>query len=91
MFNIVLDYPNYEEELQVVKTTTTDSTVSIQKIMDAREIIAFQHLIRRNAYCRQCSGIRCKISCFYTPKYSKGCNNRKQFVAWGAGHGHRKH
>jgi MoxR-like ATPase len=26
MFNIVLDYPTYEEELQVVKSTTTDSS-----------------------------------------------------------------
>ncbi|MBP6660242.1 MAG: AAA family ATPase, partial [Chitinophagales bacterium] len=46
MFNIVLDYPTYEEELQVVKSTTTDSSQVVNKIINGKEIIAYQHLIR---------------------------------------------
>ncbi|HNM32297.1 MAG TPA: AAA family ATPase, partial [Chitinophagales bacterium] len=47
MFNVVLDYPQYEEELQVVKSTTTDNAINVRKIIGAKEIIAYQHLIRR--------------------------------------------
>lgn len=47
MFNIWVDYPKYEEELAIVKSTTTDTSVELKKIMSAEEIITFQNLIRK--------------------------------------------
>ncbi|WP_309608810.1 MoxR family ATPase [Flavobacterium sp.] len=47
MFAIKLDYPSFAEEVQVVKSTTTDSNVKINSLFTAQEIIDFQHLIRR--------------------------------------------
>ena len=85
MFNIVLDYPNYEEELQVVKTTTTDTTVSIQKIMDAREIIAFQHLIRRMPIADNVVEYAVKLVASTRPNTAKAATIVNEFVAWGAG------
>lgn len=47
MFAIKLDYPSFEEEVQVVKRTTSDLNPSINPLFTAQEIIDFQHLIRR--------------------------------------------
>ena len=47
MFNVWVDYPNYEEELAIVKNTTTDKKVALNKVMSADEIIFFQKLIRQ--------------------------------------------
>ncbi len=47
MFNIWLDYPSYNEELQVVKLTTVASTAKANKVLNADEIIFFQDLIRK--------------------------------------------
>jgi MoxR-like ATPase len=47
MFAIKLEYPSFEEEVQVVKRTTTDSENVINPLFSAQEIIDFQHLIRR--------------------------------------------
>lgn len=47
MFAIKLDYPSFDEEVQVVKRTTTDSNTTINPLFTAQEIIDFQHLIRR--------------------------------------------
>lgn len=47
MFNIVVDYPSYEEEVQVVKNTTTDQVIKMDKVLDKEEILYFQHLVRR--------------------------------------------
>src|SRR3989338_6048386 len=47
MFNIWVDYPKYQEELAIVKSTTTDSNVQLNKIMSAEEIVFFQNLIRK--------------------------------------------
>ncbi|TRW23542.1 AAA family ATPase [Flavobacterium zepuense] len=47
MFAIKLDYPTFEEEVQVVKNTTADASVTVNPLFTAQEIIEFQHLIRR--------------------------------------------
>ena len=47
MFAIKLEYPSFEEEVQVVKRTTADSNISVNALFTAQEIIDFQHLIRR--------------------------------------------
>ena len=47
MFAIQLDYPSFEEEVQVVKQTTTDKTVKVNSLFTAQEIVDFQQLIRR--------------------------------------------
>ena len=47
MFNVRLDYPSFEEEMQIVRQTTVDSDIQVQKILSADEILAFQQLIRR--------------------------------------------
>ncbi|MDA9634855.1 MoxR family ATPase [bacterium] len=46
MFNIKLDYPKYEEEIEIVKRTTSENNISLNKIMDATDIIKYQNLIR---------------------------------------------
>ncbi len=47
MFNIWLDYPAYDEEIKIVKSTTTDYNPDPQVVLTAKEIIYFQDLIRR--------------------------------------------
>ena len=46
MFNIKLDYPKYAEEIEIVKRTTSENNISLNKIMDASDIIKYQNLIR---------------------------------------------
>ena len=47
MFNLILDYPAFNEELEIVKRTTGGVTDSVNKIIDADEILFFQQLIRK--------------------------------------------
>jgi MoxR-like ATPases len=47
MFAIELKYPSIEEEIQVVKSTTTDEEVQLNTLFNADDIIAIQHLVRR--------------------------------------------
>ncbi len=47
MFNIFLDYPTYQQELNIVKTTTADDITSVGKVLSAEDIQYFQHLVRR--------------------------------------------
>jgi MoxR-like ATPase len=47
MFAIKLEYPTFAEEVQVVKSTTADTSVKVNPLFTAQEILDFQHLIRR--------------------------------------------
>lgn len=47
MFNIWVDYPAFAEEIQIVKATTSDATVTLNKILTGEEIVYFQDIIRK--------------------------------------------
>ncbi|NNC71037.1 MAG: MoxR family ATPase, partial [Flavobacteriaceae bacterium] len=47
MFSIYLDYPSFGEEVEVVKTTTSDYQNQVNSVFSAQEILDLQHLIRR--------------------------------------------
>lgn len=47
MFAIKLDYPSFAEEVNVVKSTTSDLKPEVKPLFTAQEIIDFQHLVRR--------------------------------------------
>ncbi|MBI4474592.1 MAG: MoxR family ATPase [Acidobacteria bacterium] len=47
MFNIIIDYLNEEDEIQVVSQTTTLRTVEFEKTISGSEILEFQRLVRK--------------------------------------------
>ncbi|WP_372755819.1 AAA family ATPase [Mariniflexile sp.] len=47
MFAINLEYPTFKEEVEVVKATTSDVKVKINALFSSKDILEFQHLIRR--------------------------------------------
>lgn len=47
MFNILLTYPSFRDEVEVVKSTTSDEPKTVNKILTGEEIAYFQHLVRR--------------------------------------------
>jgi MoxR-like ATPase len=47
MFNIMLTYPSFKDEVEVVRTTTSDETKTVSKVLSGEDIAYFQHLVRR--------------------------------------------
>jgi MoxR-like ATPase len=47
MFNLWLDYPTLEEEIDIVRSTTAEYKPQIEKVLDGKKIIEYQELIRR--------------------------------------------
>ena len=45
MFNVILDYPAFKEEIQIVKQTTSDYSASLNKVMDAEDIVFHQNIL----------------------------------------------
>lgn len=85
MFNVVLDYPSYEEELEVIKSTTSDKTIILDKVLDAEQIIRYQQLIRKIPVADNVMEYAVKLVAKTRPNTPMATERVNQFIAWGAG------
>jgi len=85
MFNVWLDYPKFAEELQVVKLTTTNTSVKLNKILNAEEIVFFQNLIRKIPVADNVIEYAVKLvnKTRMNSEYSSEIS--KKYLQWGAG------
>lgn len=84
MFNLWLDYPNFKEETEIIKTTTSDYSPKLNKILGAAELIDYQDLIKRVPVADNVFEFAVKFVDSTRPT-----NNANQFIKewvnWGAG------
>lgn len=85
MFNVWLDYPSFEEEVMVVKSTTGNNKTSLNKILTAEEIVFFQDLIRRIPVPDNVLEYAVKLATKTRPASSSAPEVTKKYLSWGAG------
>ncbi len=85
MFNIPLDYPSYDEEIQVVKATTSDNRVNLGNIVTAEQILFFQQLIRKIPIADNVLEYAVGLATKTRPNTTKATDAVNNYIAWGAG------
>ncbi|WP_299429570.1 MoxR family ATPase [uncultured Maribacter sp.] len=85
MFAIELKYPSVQEEIQVVKNTTSDSKAVINTLFSAEEIIAVQKLIRRIPVPDNVVEYAVKLVNKTRSNLDTAEDFVKQYIDWGAG------
>ncbi len=85
MFNVVLNYPSFEEELAVVKNTTSDKQVALSKVLTGDDILKYQQLIRKIPVADNVTEYAVKLVAKTRPNTAHATNRVNQFVSWGAG------
>ena len=85
MFAIKLDYPSFAEEVQVVKSTTSDEKQIINPLFTGQEIIEFQHLIRRIPVADNVIEYAVTLVGKTRPKTSLSTDYVNNYLDWGAG------
>ncbi|WP_299891759.1 MoxR family ATPase [uncultured Lacinutrix sp.] len=85
MFAINLDYPTFDEEVEVVKATTSDAKPSVNALFNAKEIIDFQQLIRRIPVADNVIEYAVKMVAKTRPNADTAADLVKQYIDWGAG------
>lgn len=84
MFNLWLDYPNFKEEIEIIKTTTSDYLPKLGKVLGANELIEFQDLIKRVPVADNVIEFAVKFVDSTRPTNSAN-QFIKEWVNWGAG------
>ncbi|NVO19790.1 MAG: AAA family ATPase [Bacteroidetes bacterium] len=85
MFNIWLDYPSFEEEIRVVKTTTANYVADLKVIIQADEIIYFQDLIRRIPVPDNVYQYAVRLASRTRPNTPSAHPWANDYLTWGAG------
>ena len=85
MFNVVLDYPTLEEELEIVRTTTSDKKVKLSKVIDGAQISQIQSLIKKIPVAENVTEYAVKLVAKTRPNTEYAHEKVNQFVSWGAG------
>jgi MoxR-like ATPase len=85
MFNIWLDYPSFEEEIKVVKTTTTEYEPDPKVVITGAEILYFQNLIRKIPVPDNVFEYAVKLSAKTRPGVNGSHQWADNYLTWGAG------
>lgn len=84
MFNLWLDYPSFDDEVKIIKTTTSNLKIIVNKSLTAERILAFQELIRKVPVADNVLQYAVNVvkSSRPNPEMSK---ELRQLISWGAG------
>ncbi len=85
MFNIKVDYPSLDEEVEIVKQTTAVQNQQPQAVLTDEDILEFQHLIRKMPVNDNVVKFAVKTAVFSRPVESNKLDFIKEYVSWGAG------
>ena len=85
MFNILVQYPTFEQELSIINETTGSDVKSLKKVITADEIIFFQNLVRKTPIASNVVEYAVRLSSSTRPKESAAAEEVKKYISWGAG------
>ena len=85
MFNIIVDYPSYDEEKRIIDMATKDEAAEITKVLSARAILNMQKLVRSVPVGDFVKEYVTKLVRATRPKDASAPEFVKRMVDWGAG------
>ncbi|MDA3882946.1 MAG: MoxR family ATPase [Bacteroidales bacterium] len=85
MSNIWLDYPNIEEEITIVKSTTSGNEQVISKKLSSQEIIEYQKLIRKIPVPDNVISYAVELVAKTRKSSPLATKMAQEYISWGAG------
>lgn len=85
MFNIWLDYPSFNEEIDIVKRTTAEELANPEVILSREEILFFQNLIRKVPVPDNVIDYAVNLASKTRPFTKEAHQWANNYLSWGAG------
>lgn len=85
MFNIWVDYPTYQDEIAIVKSTTGNALPEIHPVVTGQEIVFYQQLIRKMPVADNVIEYAVKLVGKTRPGSTLAPSLVNDFLSWGAG------
>ena len=85
MLNTWVDYPSFDEEVNVVKQTTSDASSEVKSVISGDEILAYQQVIRRMPVADNVVDYAVNLAASTRPGRDRATAEVNQYLSWGAG------
>ncbi len=85
MFNIPLDYPSYEEEVEIVKQTTTLKEYDLKHVLTGPQILEYQKVIRKVPVSDHVLEYAVSLAVKTRPNTPQATDMVNNYISWGAG------
>ena len=85
LFNIVVDYPNAEEEREIIRRVTSPNSATVSPLMTGPEIIQLQNIVKRVPVGDHVIDFAARLARAIRPGSNEAPEFVKEMVGWGAG------
>jgi MoxR-like ATPase len=85
MFNTILDYPKFDDEINIVRSTTSEIKINVEKVLTAEDIIFYQDLIRKVPVNDNVLKYAVNLTSSTRPGTDKANEFASKYINWGAG------
>ena len=85
MFSLWLDYPEFNEETEIVRRTTFEDEPAVKTVLQKEDILKFQRLVRKVPVADAVIEAAVKLTASTRPGNAEGDPKIKEWIRWGAG------
>lgn len=85
MFTLWLNYPTFEQEKEIVKSTTSHYSATLKNILSANDIVEYQNLVRKVPVADSVVDFAVRLTANTRPKETASPQFIKDWLSWGAG------
>lgn len=85
MLNVLVDYPSFEEEVKIIKSTTGSTKVKLDKVLKIKQIKSYQELVRKVPVADNVVEYAVRLVHKTRPGYSGADKLAEDLLEWGAG------
>ncbi len=85
MFNVLIDYPTFADEVAIVENTTGSDEAELTSVLDAAAVLASQQLVRQVPVAENVTNFAVKLVRATRVNSGEEAAAAKEFLAWGAG------
>lgn len=85
MFNLWLDYPSFDEEIEIINRTTSSVKTSVSPVLGAEQILNYQQVIREVTVPESVTRYVVNLVAKTRPASERATQEVKKYISWGAG------
>ncbi len=85
LFNIMVKYPSHREEVEIMRSVSSDAEPDLQTVLDGPAILQYQHLVRRIPVADHIFEYAAALVRATRPDEAEAPEFVRKFMAWGAG------
>jgi MoxR-like ATPase len=85
MFNVLIAYPSYADEVRIVESTTGAADVELQRILAGADVLAYQDLVRRVPVAENVTELAVRLVRATRVGSGEESKAAAEYLAWGAG------